>query len=69
LKYHAQKDFVIDLDNVWKWLDFSYKHKAKLLLKKITKFCSTQRLSKKETRGGHNKEIIMLNNKRIRFQI
>jgi len=46
LKYDAQKDFVVDLDNVWKWLDFSYKHQAKLLLKKITKFCSTQRLIK-----------------------
>jgi hypothetical protein len=77
LKYDAQKDFVVDLDNVWKWLDFSYKHKAKLLLEKnfiIEKdykillnstveqnFTPEGSGAKKETRGGHNKEIIMLN--------
>ena len=34
LKYDSKNDFVIDLDNVWKWLDFSSKHKAKELLNK-----------------------------------
>ena len=77
LKYNPQNDFVIDLDNVWKWLDFSSKHKAKELLNKFFvinkdyKFLVTQTGeqsfgnetsgAKKETRGGHNKDIIMLN--------
>jgi hypothetical protein len=74
LKYDSQKDFVIDLDNLWKWLEFSNKAHAKTVLTKnfiidkdykflLTKtgeqsFASG---SKKESRGGHNKEIIMLN--------
>ena len=77
LKYDSKNDFVIDLDNVWKWLDFSSKHKAKELLNKFFvinkdyKFLVTQTGeqtfapevagAKKDTRGGHNKEIIMLN--------
>ena len=77
LKYDSQTDFVIDLDNVWKWLDFSSKHKAKELLNKFFvinkdyKFLVTQTGeqsfgnetigAKKDTRGGHNKDIIMLN--------
>ena len=28
LKYDSKNDFVIDLDNVWKWLDFNQKVKA-----------------------------------------
>jgi hypothetical protein len=77
LKYDVKNDFVIDLDNVWKWLDFSSKHKAKELLNKFFvinkdyKFLVTQTGEqtfapqvageKKDNRGGHNKEIIMLN--------
>jgi hypothetical protein len=66
LKYDINTDFVIDLDDVWKWLEFSTKQKAKMLLKnhfvkdkdyKITTTPST----KTHARGGHNKEIIMLN--------
>ena len=34
LKYDTKKDFIIDLDNVWKWLGFSQKVNAKLLLEK-----------------------------------
>ena len=34
LKYDTKNDFVIDLDNVWKWLDFSQKIKAKQMLEK-----------------------------------
>ncbi len=68
LKYDPKNDFVIDLDNVWNWLDFSSKHKAKELLNrtftvnKDYKFLLTQLgEQKKDSRGGHNKEIIMLN--------
>lgn len=32
LKYNPTNDFVIDLDNVWKWMGFSTKQKAKTLL-------------------------------------
>jgi hypothetical protein len=67
LNYNKRTDFVIDLDNVWKWLGFNQKYNAKYMLEKnfivdinykiITPECSGV---KKETRGGHNKETIML---------
>ena len=34
LNYDQKNDFVIDLDDVWKWLGFSVKIKAKVLLEK-----------------------------------
>ena len=68
LKHDAKNDFVIDLDNVWRWLGFSAKQKAKdLLEKKFTielnykLLLSPQVKQKDDTRGGHNKETIMLN--------
>jgi hypothetical protein len=68
LKYDSKNDFVVDLDNVWKWLDFSSKHKSKELLNRLFivnkdyKILLTQSgEQKKDNRGGHNKEIIMLN--------
>jgi hypothetical protein len=80
LKHDSKNDFVIDLDNVWKWLGFSSKHKSKELLNKIFvvnkdyKSLLTQPGEQKNTiispeasgekkgnRGGHNKEVIMLN--------
>jgi hypothetical protein len=35
LNYDKTLDFVVDLDNVWKWLGFSQKYHAKLVLEKI----------------------------------
>ena len=35
LNYHTVNDFVIDLDNVWNWLGFNQKVKAKILLEKF----------------------------------
>jgi len=80
LNYNSKTDFVIDLDNVWKWLGFSSKHKTKELLEKnfiINKdyksllsqageqkkpnFAPQIGGTKTDTRGGHNKETIMLN--------
>jgi hypothetical protein len=68
LKYDNKNDFVIDLDNVWKWLDFSQKDSAKRVIEKnfyINKdykiFAPPTCGAKKNVRGGHNKEIIMLN--------
>ena len=76
LKYDSKNDFVIDLDNVWKWLGFSQKNNAKMLLEKqfiIDKDYKRLLLSqqkqnnaseasgtKKDIRGGHNKEIFLL---------
>lgn len=34
LNYNSKTDFIIDLDNVWKWLGFSQKIRAKELLEK-----------------------------------
>ena len=34
LNYHPINDFIIDLDNIWKWLGFSQKDNAKRLLEK-----------------------------------
>lgn len=66
LKYNTNTDFVIDLDDVWKWLGFAQKQKAKMLLEKhfiIDKDykISTTPDTKTHTRGGHNKELFMLN--------
>jgi hypothetical protein len=32
LKYDTKNDFVIDLDNVWKWLGFNQKYNAERIL-------------------------------------
>jgi hypothetical protein len=77
LNYHYKNDFVIDLDNVWKWLGFSQKDASKRVLEKnfvieidykvlLHKLVEQTKVSekseiKKNVRGGHNKEIIMLN--------
>ena len=34
LNYDLKKDFIIDFDNVWKWLEFTRKDSAKKLLEK-----------------------------------
>ncbi len=67
LNYNKRTDFVIDLDNVWKWLGFSTKQKAKMLLEKNFmidndyKFLLIQQVRQDiQMHGGHNKEIIML---------
>jgi hypothetical protein len=67
LNYNQKNDFVIDLDNVWKWLGFSTKQKAKLLLEKQFinesdyKLLINQQVKQSDhIKGGHNKETIML---------
>ena len=67
LNYNSKTDFVIDLDNIWKWLGFSVKVKAKCLLEKYftadidykKSLCDSVKQSL-HIKGGHNKEIIML---------
>lgn len=68
LNYDSKTDFVIDLDDVWKWLKFSTKQKAKMLLEnhfvKDTDYITSLTPQVKQPdhiKGGHNKEIIMLN--------
>jgi len=67
LKYDSQNDFVVDLDNIWKWLGFGQKVKAKLLLERhfiLEKDYILLSQSGKQTthtKGGHNKETILLN--------
>ena len=65
---YNKTDFVIDLDNIWRWLGFSTKQKAKQLLEKnfiidINYKTSLNHQVKQsdDTRGGHNKETFMLN--------
>jgi hypothetical protein len=69
LNYNSKEDFVIDLDNVWKWLGFSHKHKAKLLLEKHFKpeidyknllNHKVEQDPDEKKHGGHNKETFML---------
>lgn len=60
-------DFVIDLDNVWKWLDFNQKYNAERLLEKCFiinkdyKCLLLQNEEQKKGRGGHNIKKISLN--------
>ena len=67
LNYNQKNDFVIDLDHVWKWMGFNQKYNAKTLLEKQFIKDSDYKIfapegsgAKKESRGGHNKETIML---------
>lgn len=68
LNYDSKMDFVIDLDDVWKWVGFSSKANSKHLLEKqfiINKDYKLLLTKLPEQtlppRGGHNKETIMLN--------
>ena len=76
LKYDTTKDFIIDLDNIWKWLGFDQKYNAERLLEKnfilnedYIKYSNSEEsqncllLHKEEQkgRGGHNIKKIVLN--------
>ena len=68
LKYDTKNDFVIDLDNIWKWLGFSQKVNAKMLLEKqfiidkdYKKLLLLQQKQNDKIHGGHNKETFLLN--------
>jgi len=76
LNYDPKNDFVIDLDHVWKWLGFNKKYAAKRILelqfvidcdyKVLLPFAGEQKqvsgnlTQDKDTRGGHNREHIMM---------
>jgi cell division septum initiation protein DivIVA len=68
LNYHQTNDFVIDLDNIWKWLGFSQKAMAKRSLEKYFTIDKDYKVllcrpaeQTNDTKGGHNKQIILLN--------
>lgn len=68
LNYDSKTDFVIDLDNVWKWVGFAQKIKATVLLEKnfiinkdYTKSLSQLGKQSAHPKGGHNREIFLLN--------
>jgi len=71
LNYDQKNDFVIDLDNVWKWLGFSQKITSKRMLEKnfvidrdykvlLYPKVEQKQIPDKDTRGGHNRELIMM---------
>lgn len=70
LNYNQTTDFVIDLDDIWKWLEFKQKVNAKILLEKHFKIeidyknllllQQKQQSGEEKKHGGHNKETIML---------
>ena len=74
LNYHPTNDFVIDLDDVWKWVGFSVKIKAKTLLEKYFKenidykksLCGSVQQTK-HIKGGQNIQKIFLNIKTFKL--
>ena len=69
LNYNSETDFVIDLDNIWRWIGFSHKHKAKVLLEKSfviekdykkTYSITINQDTEEKKHGGHNREIFTL---------
>jgi len=76
LNYDKNLDFVVDLDNVWKWLGFQQKYNARVVLEKHfqpgvdyrnisdaslnTETSSPSNVKQEEKWGGQNRQIIML---------
>lgn len=68
LNYNKHTDFVVDLDNIWKWIGFSQKIDAKRLLEKYFNIDIDYKLvlgqpkasANEEKWGGHNKQTILL---------
>ena len=68
LNYNSKNDFIIDLNDIWKWIGFSRKDHAKVALKKnfIENFdykilLPQLREQDKNEHGGNNKEQILMN--------
>ena len=73
LNYHQTNDFIIDLDNIWKWLGFARKINAKTVLlknfviEKDYKILIPQPRVLNTTYGGNNHQTIMLNIKTFKL--
>ena len=71
LNYHKTEDYIIDLDNIWKWLGFNQKIKAKYLLEKnfklgidyknLLSLLGKQNIIENKGSGGHNIQKYYLN--------
>ena len=68
LNYNSKNDFIIDLDNIWKWIGFSRKDHAKVALKKnfiedIDYKILFPKIEEQDgnNHGGNNKEQILMN--------
>jgi hypothetical protein len=70
LNYDTKKEFVVDLDDVWKWIGFSQKYNAERIIerhftvdsdyKQITSQMGGARVEEQKGRGGHNIKKIMM---------
>ena len=74
LKYDNINDYVIDLDDIWRWLGFSQKNNAKMLLEKqfkididYKKLLLLKQKNPPNIKGGRNKETFMLNIKTFKL--
>ncbi|MEY3420068.1 MAG: Anomala cuprea entomopoxvirus, partial [Bacteroidota bacterium] len=66
LNYDKEKDFIIELNKVWKWLGFSRIDHCKRVLEKyfinnIDYKITLPKLGERKNEGGYNKETILLN--------
>ena len=66
LQYDSKTDFVIDIDDVWKWLGFSRKDHFKRVIEKhfikdIDYKIMLPNSGERKNEGGHNKEKILMN--------
>jgi phage anti-repressor protein len=71
LNYHPTNDFVIDLDDVWKWLGFQQKYHAKTCLEKNFVTERDYKMSlpqlRERSKGGQNRQTILLNIKTFKL--
>jgi predicted nuclease with TOPRIM domain len=68
LNYHKTDDYIVDLDNIWKWLGFNKKYNATTCLEKYFKldndyknFAPDASGAKTKGSGGHNIQKYYLN--------
>jgi len=66
LKYNSKTDFVIDLDDVWKWCGFTRKDHCKRTLEKhftrdVDYKSALPNWGERKNEGGFNKEFILMN--------
>ena len=62
---YKNDEFIVDLDNIWSWLGYPRKQKAKDLLEKFFKVDIDYKIAltnfgKRKNEGGHNKEQILM---------
>lgn len=75
LNFHNSNDYVINFDDVWKWIGFSQKIKAKQLLEKYFEINKDYKLynysdlikNNIDIKSGHNKDTILLNIKTFKL--